>query len=261
MGVRFACHACGKPLHVKDELAGKRGICPSCQARIWIPHDDAETSSRSREQSPAAAQAARSPEAERSPEATRSPEGGARRQVASEQDESAKPAAMQGILESEPEAVWYVRPPSGGQYGPASSELLGQWIEEQRVAAAALLWREGWPQWRVARDALPEFADRLPAGEDEGESAVGRVAEPSAEGVTSTGSEESGQHGRAAQRGQTDDQTGARLKGRWDLGATRRVRLTRRMVTVAVLLAVSVLLVGLLVFVALQQTVAPDTIQ
>ncbi|XZE46836.1 GYF domain-containing protein [Pirellulaceae bacterium SH467] len=54
-------------------------------------------------------------------------------------------------------ARWYVRPPSGGEYGPASEELLTVWIEEKRVTADSLLWREGQPQWLTAEQLLPEL--------------------------------------------------------------------------------------------------------
>jgi hypothetical protein len=36
MGIRFSCPN-GHPLHVKEHLAGKRGICPSCGAKFVIP--------------------------------------------------------------------------------------------------------------------------------------------------------------------------------------------------------------------------------
>ena len=36
MGVRFECPA-GHKLHVKTELAGKRGICPECGAKFIVP--------------------------------------------------------------------------------------------------------------------------------------------------------------------------------------------------------------------------------
>ena len=38
MGVRFECPN-GHKLHVKAELAGRRGICPECQVRFVVPHD------------------------------------------------------------------------------------------------------------------------------------------------------------------------------------------------------------------------------
>ena len=37
MGIRFYCHACDKRLNVKSFLAGKRGICPHCGAKVEIP--------------------------------------------------------------------------------------------------------------------------------------------------------------------------------------------------------------------------------
>jgi hypothetical protein len=36
MGIRFQCPN-GHPLHVKDFLAGKRGICPECDAKFVVP--------------------------------------------------------------------------------------------------------------------------------------------------------------------------------------------------------------------------------
>ena len=35
------------------------------------------------------------------------------------------------------EVVWYVRPPSGGQYGPAKDDLMRTWIAEGRVGGGA----------------------------------------------------------------------------------------------------------------------------
>jgi hypothetical protein len=51
---------------------------------------------------------------------------------------------------------WYVRPPSGGQYGPATTQMLMDWIAEKRVTADALLWREGLDSWLSARELVPE---------------------------------------------------------------------------------------------------------
>jgi hypothetical protein len=63
-------------------------------------------------------------------------------------------------------SVWYVRPKSGGQYGPATDEVFRHWIREGRVAADAHVWRDGWSDWRLARDAsgeLPVPLDELAA--------------------------------------------------------------------------------------------------
>ena len=182
MGIRFACHVCQRRLNIKRELAGRRGICPVCAARIRIPLDDCETSTPADERSPAAESPASRvgssgdplgdhPAEMRSddlPPATDhvSPTVDSAPAVSPRPADPPSQADREAldVLTEQPEATWYVRPPSGGQYGPATTELLRQWISEGRVAATALLWREGWPQWRDASEALPQYADRLPAG-------------------------------------------------------------------------------------------------
>jgi hypothetical protein len=54
-----------------------------------------------------------------------------------------------------PDAVWYVRPPSGGQYGPAKGDVMQRWIAEGRVSTDSLVWREGWPDWVTAGPVFP----------------------------------------------------------------------------------------------------------
>jgi GYF domain 2 len=61
------------------------------------------------------------------------------------------------IAES-PNAVWYVRPPSGGQYGPARGDVMRKWIAEGRVSSDSLVWREGWTDWRDAGQLFPALA-------------------------------------------------------------------------------------------------------
>ncbi|WP_145343815.1 DUF4339 domain-containing protein [Rosistilla ulvae] len=63
------------------------------------------------------------------------------------QDESSPLAAASDV-------VWYVRPPSGGQYGPAGGALMQQWIQEHRVVPGSLVWRDGWAQWQAAEDVF-----------------------------------------------------------------------------------------------------------
>src|SRR5688572_6042780 len=45
MGIRFSCPN-GHKLHVKEFLAGKRGVCPSCGAKFVIPLASAAESPR-----------------------------------------------------------------------------------------------------------------------------------------------------------------------------------------------------------------------
>ncbi|MFM8402200.1 MAG: GYF domain-containing protein, partial [Pirellula sp.] len=53
------------------------------------------------------------------------------------------PASLLPLLD----ARWFVRPPSGGQYGPATTQMLLDWIAEKRVTADSLLWRDGLDTW------------------------------------------------------------------------------------------------------------------
>lgn len=75
----------------------------------------------------------------------------------SAQESASKKDGTVKAFESNPLAQWYVRPPSGGQYGPADSKLLTQWIAENRVTADSLIWFDGLTQWTVAGAILPEL--------------------------------------------------------------------------------------------------------
>ena len=142
----------------------------------------------------------------------------------------------------EPEATWYVRPPSGEQYGPASTGVLRQWIEEGRVASNSLLWRDGWPQWRAAAEALPDWADRMPdGGESSGRSDV--LAE----------SDSTARSSDPRKPGKASVDVGAKsleLAGQASIGAEKRVRSVRRVMWIGLLSAVAVMLLGLLVVIA-----------
>jgi len=37
MGIKFRCPDCQKKIHVKSYLAGKKGVCPTCGAKVSIP--------------------------------------------------------------------------------------------------------------------------------------------------------------------------------------------------------------------------------
>lgn len=58
--------------------------------------------------------------------------------------------------------TWYVRQPSGEQFGPVSGEQIFLWVREGRIDVSALVWREGWPQWRVAGECFAPPAPTAP---------------------------------------------------------------------------------------------------
>ncbi len=158
MGVRFACHGCGKPLNIKTELAGKRGKCPACGLRFRIPEEDQEFSipltpageaengedeTEKREQVPTPGPTALVDQASKASPATA--------------PETELPKIAFDPFE-DAQAQWYVRPPSGGRYGPADGPTLRLWINEGRITQDTLLWRDGWAQWRSGNEVIPQWS-------------------------------------------------------------------------------------------------------
>jgi len=183
MGVRFQCPH-GHKLHVKAELAGKRAICPECGAKFIVPafsggrvewdtgggptgNGDAPASGAASEGPPPSKGGARGgiESAPPSPAAT-PPQAASSEPVESVLIQTqpppiaaaSEPPAAQAPT-SEPIA-WYVRPAAGGQFGPATTEVFQQWIEDGRVAVDSWVWRTGWADWKAGGEALAQIADR-----------------------------------------------------------------------------------------------------
>ncbi|MBA4104413.1 MAG: hypothetical protein C0485_01555 [Pirellula sp.] len=142
MGVRFECPA-GHKLHVKAELAGKRGICPECGAKFIVPSFSGE---RVAEDNGAATTSTVVVNSHAASTVTPPPVPGARPALAPPPEPTA----------------WYIRPASGGQFGPANDEAFAQWIAEGRVSADSWVWRNGWADWKAGGDAIREFNSRPP---------------------------------------------------------------------------------------------------
>jgi hypothetical protein len=70
----------------------------------------------------------------------------------------ATPAAAPDPIAEAAQAQWYVRPPVGGQFGPAAGDVMRQWIQERRVTPDSLVWREGWVDWQRADVVFPALA-------------------------------------------------------------------------------------------------------
>ncbi|HEX4147529.1 MAG TPA: GYF domain-containing protein, partial [Pirellulales bacterium] len=179
MGIRFACNQCGHVLNVKSDLAGKRGICPKCQARFDIPLEST-VARRSRRASP-------TPDDSGGAIASATPHvalsnAGPEAAIASwSPTPAASPAALplemaipapvipvpaaavpDPIVEA-PQLLWYVAPSgSTNQYGPASAEMFRGWIQEGRVAADSMVWRQDWSNWLRAGDVLPQLSRSMP---------------------------------------------------------------------------------------------------
>jgi hypothetical protein len=180
MGIRFQCPN-GHPIHVKSFLAGKRGICPHCEAKFIIPQESggqAQPAPRKKRKSwtedgagerltaaaptsgPAGAPVSAPVEQGAIPQG-QLPQGQTAAASAPVFANAAPAQATTPVdpIAEAPQAMWYVRPPTGGQFGPAAGEILRKWIGEGRVSAESMVWREGWTDWRQAGQALPQLRD------------------------------------------------------------------------------------------------------
>lgn len=192
MGIRFSCHMCNQPLHVKDFQAGKRGKCPKCQGSFRVPAKDSDFSlaveesaaipvtakstakftikpkgasildAKVPEKKPIAKNVSTSKPDQRtvSTESASELSSGQIKPTDTPTDKPKPPEAesltMPPSLLPLLDARWFVRPPSGGQYGPATTQMLLDWIGQKRVTADSLLWREGLSTWLSARELVPE---------------------------------------------------------------------------------------------------------
>ena len=158
MGIKFLCPN-GHKLNVKSFLAGKRALCPKCGARVIVPlattGTDSDVAGGSTILTSDDMSAAGIPPAESSPGPAAPKSSGVATTTGTQPLAAVVPADP--IAEA-PSAVWYVRPASGGQFGPASGDIMRAWLQEGRVGASSLVWRAGWSDWRAAVATFPQLA-------------------------------------------------------------------------------------------------------
>jgi len=158
MGIKFHCPN-GHKLNVKSFLAGKKGVCPKCGTKVRIPttsepglvDSDLEEETDASHSGPAKSNGSGVVAA---PVMTAKAPAAPAVSVAPAEQATEDAAADDPIAES-PTAIWYVRPPTGGQYGPARGEIMRKWISEGRVSSDSLVWREGWTDWQAAGKLFP----------------------------------------------------------------------------------------------------------
>ncbi len=162
MGIKFLCPN-GHKLNVKTFLSGKRAICPKCGARVIVPAVSDPSALASAKIDPTASSSVGAASTtieivadESCAELTASP---ATRIVES----ASRPAPAQDAISEAPGAVWYVRPAAGGQFGPASADIMRSWLNDGRVSASSLVWRAGWADWQTAAAIFPQLASESSA--------------------------------------------------------------------------------------------------
>lgn len=167
--VSFCPH--GHRVKVKDNLAGKKGICPTCGARFRIPRASAEPLPAA-----AAADAAALPlaaivsleaaMAERLPRAVPIDHVAAAVQaeeglVASPLVEEPAPVpSLHPLIAERPDLFWCHAEPGGAASEPLAADAMQAWLSSGRPAAGALVWRADWADWRPLAAVFPEHAGR-----------------------------------------------------------------------------------------------------
>lgn len=198
MGIKFTCPHCGTPLNVKSELAGKRGRCPQCQEKIEIPKEDAPGGAAA---TVAAASMATQPASVSNPAAQApgsTPAFAAPANPALGPSVAAVPSSIPAAaapvdpIAEAPQLQWYVMPPGAeSQYGPAVGEEFRNWINEGRVTADTLVWRQDWPEWKAAGLVFPELqgpVSAMPVAPLASPAPPGGFALPTAAGALPTAS-------------------------------------------------------------------------
>jgi hypothetical protein len=196
MGIVAYCPN-GHRVKVKDEFAGRKGVCPECQARFRIPRGDAAGGGAARRaegyrvarvvsldpavaaglpRAVAVAPTAGAPGSAQvgQPAAPRAAAVGAGggvqvgRPAAPGADAAARqggqPAARTSLhpaLAERPELTWSVAVPGGEASAPMSAEAMQSVLDAGGLTGAELVWREGWADWVSIRLVFPEC---LPAG-------------------------------------------------------------------------------------------------
>lgn len=188
MGIKFLCPN-GHKMNVKAFLAGKRGKCPKCGASVRIPQETPASDSGedllgdaslpaaavqtavsvapvvvSASVAPYVAPTVRAVLPAGAPAIPSVPAmtpgyqpSGSAVMRAVQQASAPLPMGVDPISQA-PSSIWYVRPPSGGQYGPARGDIMRKWVSEGRVSGDSLVWREGFPEWKTASLLFPSLA-------------------------------------------------------------------------------------------------------
>ena len=166
MGIRFRCHHCEHELNLKEFQAGRRARCPACSGRFRVPTASADFSDPLDDQEVQLA-AASSVSKQTSAgggtfnlrPSSSDPDIGTGRPSVANSGQHASPTLqtpLPAAIREAPQAVWYVRPPGGEQYGPAEGHVFHNWLQDNRISPDSLVWRDGWPQWQSAGDVFDE---------------------------------------------------------------------------------------------------------
>jgi len=156
MGIRFRCPACGKKIHVKDFLAGKRGICPRCDAGVDIPLASQLPpklpSSRKKKSRPPAPDQAGDAMGDEADDLVEVPAGVPLGRLLG----ASELPTIDPLVES-PGRRWYAFAPDGHEVGPLSAADVRTMIDVGDIRAESSVRRDDWPERMIAAAVWPDW--------------------------------------------------------------------------------------------------------
>jgi hypothetical protein len=176
MGIVSFCPQ-GHRIKVKDSLAGKKGVCPTCGARFRIPSASVEPPASGVGATPLpeakimsldATIAARLPRAlllnsESAPArpGANGPVNDARREPAEEDAELVvEEVRRHPLIAERPDLAWCLAVPGGTASEPMQADAMQAWLDAGRATGDELVWRADWSEWRPIAGVFPECLRR-----------------------------------------------------------------------------------------------------
>lgn len=149
MGIEAFCPN-GHRINVKQSLAGRKGLCPTCGAKFRIPAAEGGAASTVPDL-PTARLLDVAPDVVATlPRAL----------PCAAAEAVAPPAAQQPklhpVVAERPELRWCIAFPGGEPTEPLAAESMQAWLESGKAEGTEVVWRSDWPGWRTARDVFPD---------------------------------------------------------------------------------------------------------
>lgn len=158
MGIEAFCPN-GHRINVKESLAGRKGLCPTCGAKFRIP------AARSAVSAPGTAlPTARLLDV--APEVIATlprvlPFDAALPSIAPDPAPIPAPAPIEPptptlhpVLAERPDLQWCIAFPGGEPTEPLPAESMQAWLDSGQAEGTEVVWRSDWPEWRPANDVF-----------------------------------------------------------------------------------------------------------
>lgn len=183
MGIVAFCPN-GHRVKVKDEFAGRKGICPTCAARFRIPFPNprAAMAPGVGSEPPAATIISRDPQlAATLPAARALPDAAAfdandepvdiaadfaplPDEPAADASSTDSPPQPYPALDERPDLAWCIAVRGGTPSAPLAASAMRAWLASGEVSADHVVWRQDWPDWRPVAEVFPGALPPQPPG-------------------------------------------------------------------------------------------------